>query len=193
MTAGVGNRPPMRPYDAELTVSAKLHVHSPIEMPLGETTDDASARRFMTTAVCLVAFVVVPPASAEEALARGQVLYVPAYSEVPYGDKGLTLNLTATLSIRNTDRKHPVTVKRVDYYSAAGTLVRAYLKQPALLGPLASSEHVVKESDRSASFLVEWESEAPVSAPLVEAVMVNSTYNQGIAFTSPARVLEERR
>lgn len=152
-------------------------------------------RWFIAAAVCF--FAAIPPAAAEANLPRGQVLYVPVYSEVPYGDKGLTLNLTATLSIRNTDRRNPVTVKRVDYYSEAGTLVRSYLKQPAPLKPLASSEHIVKESDRSggigASFLIEWESEAPVSAPLVEAVMVNSTYNQGIAFTSPARVLEERR
>jgi hypothetical protein len=127
----------------------------------------------------------------------GQLLYVPVYSEVPYGDKGLNLNLTATLSLRNTDREHAITVKRIDYYSAAGALVRAYLKQPQRLKPMASSEAIVKESDRSggisASFLVEWESEAPVSAPLVEAVMVNSTYSQGVAFTSPSRVLEERR
>jgi hypothetical protein len=33
---------------------------------------------------------------------------------------------------------------------------------------------------------------APVSPAFVEAVMVNSTYNQGIAFNSPARVLEEK-
>jgi hypothetical protein len=152
-------------------------------------------RWLIAAAVCC--FAAIPPVAAEENLPRGQVLYVPVYSEVPYGDKELTLNLTATLSIRNTDRKNPVTVKRVDYYSEAGTLVRAYLKQPAPLKPLASSEYIVKESDRSggigASFLIEWESEMPVSAPLVEAVMVNSTYNQGIAFTSPARVLEERR
>ncbi len=146
---------------------------------------------------CCALAAFIPKAEAEPTPTHGQVLYVPVYSEVPYGDKGLNLNLTATLSLRNTDLKNPITVKRIDYYSESGTLIRAYLKQPANLKPLASSEAIVKESDRSggisASFLVEWESAAPVSAPLVEAVMVNSTYNQGIAFTSPSRVLEERR
>ncbi|BBL73442.1 DUF3124 domain-containing protein [Methylomagnum ishizawai] len=131
------------------------------------------------------------------AMVRGQLLYVPVYSEVPYGDKGLNLNLTATLSLRNTDRGHAIRLKRIDYYGATGSLVRAYLRQAETLRPMASTEAIVKESDRSggisASFLVEWESDAPVSAPVVEALMVNSTYNQGLAFNSPARVLEERR
>ncbi|QSA98662.1 DUF3124 domain-containing protein [Methylococcus sp. EFPC2] len=132
----------------------------------------------------------------DEKRSRGQLLYVPVYSEVPYGDKGLTLNLTATLSLRNTDSKHRITVDKVDYYSSTGKLVRSYLSKPVSLEPLASVEHVVRESDRSggisASFLVEWESAASVSVPYVEVLMINSTYNQGIAFNSPARVLEEK-
>ena len=134
---------------------------------------------------------------AEEERVRGQLLYVPVYSEVPFGDKRLTLNLTATLSVRNPDLQHPITVKRVDYYSAAGALVRAYLNQPESLKPMAATEFIVRETDRSggisASFLVEWESATPVARPYVEAIMVNSTYNQGIAFNSPARTLAERR
>jgi hypothetical protein len=155
------------------------------------------SRCFDIAAVCLAALTAIPSARAEEAASRGQLFYLPVYSEVPYEDKGLPLNRTATLSVRNTDFKNPIPVKRVDYYSAAGALVRSYLKQPATLKPLASAEHIVKESDRSggisASFPVEWESETPVSPPFVEAIMVNSTYNQGIAFSSPARVLADKK
>ncbi len=61
---------------------------------------------------------------------------------------------------------------------------------------MASAEHIIKESDRSggisASFLVEWESESAVSAPLVEALMVSSSYNRALAFNSEARVLAEK-
>jgi hypothetical protein len=155
------------------------------------------ARPIPRLAVAVLGLAAALAVSAQENLSRGQVLYVPVYSEVPHGDRGFTLNLTATLSLRNTDRGSPITVRRVDYFSAAGTLVRAYLKQPVPLKPLASGEYIVKESDRSggisASFLVEWDSPVPVSAPVVEAVMVHGNYNQGLAFTSPARVLEEKR
>jgi hypothetical protein len=44
---------------------------------------------------------------------------------------------------------------------------------------MASTEFIVRESDRSggisASFLGEWESDMPVAPAFVEAVMVNST------------------
>lgn len=76
---------------------------------------------------CL-AWASLPGEAAELALSRGQLLYVPVYSEVPFGDRGFTLNLTATLSIRNTDRKAPITLERIDYVSATGALVRSYLR-----------------------------------------------------------------
>ena len=146
--------------------------------------------------LALVLWLLVMSGLAQADRARGQLLYVPVYSEVPYGDKRFTLNLTATLSVRNLDQKTSITLRRVEYFSSAGSLVRSYLKQAAVLKPMASTEFIVRESDRSggisASFLVEWESEASALPPFVEAVMVNSTYNQGIAFNSPARVIEER-
>lgn len=140
----------------------------------------------------------VPSGAAEvPSMTAGQLLYVPVYSEVPFGNKGLNLTLTATLSVRNTDLKRAIVIKRVDYYADSGELVRAYLKQPQTIKPLASVDFIVKESDRSggisATFLVEWEGSSGVSKPYVEAIMINSTYNQGIAFNSPARVLEERQ
>ena len=52
---------------------------------------------------------------AEVNSARGQTLYVPVYSEIPYGDCDQTLDLTVTLSIRNIDRKVTLIVRKVDY------------------------------------------------------------------------------
>jgi hypothetical protein len=151
--------------------------------------------------ICLVAVLVLASpetgALAEAVRAKGQLLYVPVYSEIPYGDRDHTLNLTATLSVRNTDRRHTIALQRVDYHNAGGGKLRAYNPETRLLAPLAAVEFVVKESDRSggisASFLVEWDSALPVSPPLVEAVMISTASAQGVSFTSPARVLEERR
>ena len=150
----------------------------------------------LTRLALVLALVAAVPAARAEPPA-GQVLYVPVYSEVPFGNRGLNLALTATLSIRNIDRQRPVTVQTVEYFSSAGALLRSYLKQPLVLKPMAAAEFIVKEADRSggisASFLVEWSGDAGVTPPYVEAIMVNSTYDQGVAFNSPARVLEERR
>ena len=138
----------------------------------------------------------VGPSLAADERVHGQVLYVPVYSEVPYGNKRVTLDLTVTLSVRNRDPKSNIKIKRVDYFAADGRFVKAYLDRTSVLKPLAASEFILSESDRrggiSASFLVEWESEVSALPPVVEAIMVNGVYSQGLAFTAQARVVEER-
>jgi hypothetical protein len=108
-----------------------------------------------------------------------------------------SLDLTATLSIRNIDRKVAMTVRKVDYYNAQGELVRAYTQEPRALSPLAAVGFVIKQSDRSggisAGFIIVWESEYLCVLPVVEAVMISTASTQGISFSSQARVVEEKR
>ena len=128
---------------------------------------------------------------------RGQILYVPVYAEIPYGERAHTLPLTVTLSIRNMDRTVTVMVQKVDYYNAKGELVRSYAQAVRALPPLAAVETVIKASDRrggiSAGFLVVWESEHLCVPPVVEAVMISTASSRGISFSSQARILEEKR
>ena len=136
-------------------------------------------------------------AGSEGDSARGQLLYVPVYSHIYGGDKaeGNEFYLTAILSLRNTDQRHPITFSQVDYYDADGKLVRKYLDKPVTLGPFSSSEYIVKESDTrgglGAKFLVRWQADKMVNAPLVETVMIGTKMQQGISFTSRAIVLQE--
>jgi hypothetical protein len=130
--------------------------------------------------------------------ASEQMIYVPVYSEVTYGDRGARLALAATLSVRNLDRNQAIRVTRIDYFNSSGKLVRHLLSEDGQdIGPMAAAEFVLKESDKtggiSASFLVEWVSATTVQAPLVEAVMVNSEYNKGLAFVERGKILEERK
>lgn len=135
-------------------------------------------------------------AFAEGPKSAGQLLFVPVYSELAYGDRKHTLNLSVTLSVRNTDRQSSIRLKRVDYFNSSGSLVRSYLTAPQAVGPMAATEFVIAGGDRSggtaASFLVEWESSARISVPVVEAVMVSAASVHGVSFQSAARVLDER-
>lgn len=123
----------------------------------------------------------------------GQTLYVPAYSEIPYLDGTRRYQLTVTLSMRNTDGAQPISIISVRYFNAEGRFIRAYVEQPLGLGPLASTAFVVAERDTQggtgASFIVQWRAEVPVSAPVIEAVMIGTAGTQGISFLSPGRVL----
>jgi hypothetical protein len=135
-------------------------------------------------------------AKADLPAAVGQTIYVPVYSSIPTADNSLLYQLAITVSIRNTDRSRPIVLTEVRYYDQDGRLVRDFLKKPLRIAPMAAMEVFVREGDSSggtsASFFVEWVAEQVVSAPVVEAVMVGTTGNQGISFTCPGRVVADR-
>ena len=128
--------------------------------------------------------------------AIGQTIYVPIYSHIYYQNKSRALNLTATLSIRNTDLTRSIRVTAVRYYDTDGNVVKEYVAQPLRLAPLATTEVIVEERDMSggsgANFIVEWSASELVTEPIVEAVMVNSSLSLGLAFVSPGRVIRQR-
>ena len=55
-------------------------------------------------------------ADEKSGLSNGQTIYVPAYSHIYSGNRETPFLLTATVSIRNTDPKHQITITLVDYY-----------------------------------------------------------------------------
>ena len=128
-------------------------------------------------------------------IVMGQTIYVPIYSEIHHF-KGRTLPLAATLSVRNSDPHNSIIITSVNYYNSHGELVKQYLDSPLKLVPLASTDFVVEQDDRTggsgANFLVEWVAETKVYEPIVEAVMVSTTSQQGISFVSQGRVIESK-
>ena len=154
-----------------------------------------------TTKACLTAALLLAllgsagicPAGEEIHLLKGQTVYVPVYSHIYSGDREQPFYLAATLSIRNTDLNHAVTVTAVDYYDSDGKFLKHYLDQALSLPPLATRRYVIPESDKSggsgAKFIITWRSDHPVSEPLIESVMISTKTQQGISFTSRGRVL----
>lgn len=126
----------------------------------------------------------------------GQTVYVPIYSHIYIWERGRTMELTSTLSVRNTDLTHPIIIASVNYYDSNGKLVRKYLKQPVELPRLASTNFIVDQEDTTggagASFIVEWVTQKQVSLPVIEAVMINASGNQGVSLVSPGRVIKTR-
>jgi Protein of unknown function (DUF3124) len=129
-------------------------------------------------------------------IAAGQSVYVPIYSHIYMWERSRTLNLTATLSVRNPDLTQPMILTTVDYYNSDGQRVRNYLEQSVELGPMASTSFVVDQEDTSggsgAAFVVEWVAQQEVAVPVIEAIMINTSGNQGISFISPGRVIKNR-
>lgn len=115
-------------------------------------------------------------------------IYVPIYSAIYYEDRRRTIDLAATLSVRNTDMKNSIILRSVDYYSTDGKLVKKYLTAPVELGPMSTADFIVARTDVSggagANFIVDWLASKKVSTPIAEAVMVSTGSSQSISFVS---------
>ena len=150
--------------------------------------------------MCQLALLGLPLSAAqaapEEGFSRGQLVYVPVYSHVYYGDYERKILLTGILSLRNTDPSQAITLTRADYYDSDGKLIKSYLPQPLTLKPMASTRFIVKESDTKggsgANFLVEWRAEMEVNEPIMEGVMIGAAGQQGISFTSRGKALRKK-
>lgn len=133
----------------------------------------------------------IPDAGARKI--RGQVLYMPVYSEVPMNE-GKSFPLSAVLAVHNTDLANSIRITRVILFNTQGKPVQDYLPQPRPLEPMSAAVFLVPRSDASgtgANFLVEWISEKPVTEPLVESIMKDLNGNLGLSFLSHGRVIRE--
>lgn len=127
----------------------------------------------------------------------GQTVYVPVYSHIYHHNSPRNVvNLSATLSIRNTDSDRPIIITSVRYFGSDGQLIRQDVAQSSKLEPLSSVSFFVAADDTSggagAGFLVDWVAETAVSEPVIEAVMISTLSSQGISFVSPGRVVSQR-
>mgnify|MGYP002630875203 CR=1 FL=1 len=128
-------------------------------------------------------------------LTKGQTIYIPAYSHIYHGNKETPLLLSVTLSIRNIDLTTSFTVTAVNYHETEGPLVKEYLTEPIILGPLGSKRFIVAQKDNTggsgANFIVKWHSEQPINPPIIESVMIGTQSQLGISFTSRGQAIQE--
>jgi hypothetical protein len=145
----------------------------------------------------LVAGIFVSASQADSgiALSAGQTVYVPIYSHIYSGLKGRPFNLAATLSIRNTDPKHPISLISVKFYDSDGKLVKEYLDNPFDIKAMASTRYILTEADTAggsgANFLVKWKAKTKVNPPIIEGVMIGTRSGQGISFVSRGQVIKD--
>lgn len=154
-------------------------------------------RLILTLLLAILAGTGIPSAWAEvPALTTGQTLYLPIYSHLLYGNvatrgKPSQYPLSALVSLRNTDPRHPIRLISARYYDTGGKLLREYFNAPRLLEPLGTLELFVERDDRrggsGANFLVVWGSDKPVNPPVVEALHADISGNRTLSFITTAR------
>jgi len=159
-------------------------------------------RRTPAFRICLLSLLLVLVfsqtgfSSSPDDLSKGQVVYVPVYSNVFSSPKQVPFNLAAILSIRNTDMSNSITIVSADYYNTKGNLIKKYYQQAATLAPLESVYIYIPEENTAggfgANFIVKWSSAKEVNTPIIECVMIGARSGQGISFISPGKVIREQ-
>ncbi len=126
-------------------------------------------------------------------LVKGQSIFVPAYSEILFGNRVLSFSLS--LAIHNSDMSGSLTINSARHYDTDGVLIREYAEEPVQISPLATKVFSVEvpETGRGlgANFIVEWASPTSIHEPVVEAVMLASLGTHGFSLISAGRVLQK--
>ncbi len=130
-------------------------------------------------------------------LVRGQVLYMPIYSNIPHFMDSVEIDMSAFVAIHNTDFYHSIKLQKVQYFDTKGRLVRDFLpNETKVLKPLETADFYVPYQDKSgtgANFLIEWKADSLVTEPLVESITINTKLQNTVAVLSQGKVIKEIR
>jgi hypothetical protein len=114
--------------------------------------------------------------------------YLPIYSEIYQRNQNFTFDLTATVSIRNISIADTIYLYKADYYNTHGELIHKYFDYPVYVKPMETLEIVVDEDDKKggtgANFVFDWSVKKNSLIPFFEAVMISTTGQQGLSFTT---------
>lgn len=120
-------------------------------------------------------------------LERGTT-YLSVYSQIYSRREDRIHDLTATISLRNTSRRDSVFLQAAEYFDTHGERIRTYTGQTVILMPLETVEIVIREADRAGgtggNFLFDWLIRPGANPPLAEGVMISTSGQQGLSFTT---------
>jgi hypothetical protein len=129
----------------------------------------------------------------EDSLFTGKT-YLSVYSQIYSLTEHRTHDLTATISMRNTSDADTIYILKADYFDTHGQLIRHYFDHPIYLTPMETVEIVIDEVDREggtgANFIFQWQTKPTTAEPLFEGVMISTSGQQGLSFTTTGKRIE---
>lgn len=129
-----------------------------------------------------------------DSLTKGKT-YLSVYSQIYSQTEHTTHNLTATVSMRNINIKDTVYIKSAEYFDTHGNAIRTYFDTAIFIAPMETVEIIIEENDQEggtgANFLFEWAMKPNSNEPFFEAVMISTSGQQGLSFTTQGRKINE--
>ena len=125
--------------------------------------------------------------SASDSLVQG-ISYLSVYSQIYSETEHRTHNLTGTISMRNTNLRDTIYIRKAEYFDTHGNSIRTYFNKPIYIKPMETVEIVIDEKDQSggtgANFLFQWFIKPNTHEPYFEGVMISTSGQQGLSFTT---------
>ena len=130
----------------------------------------------------------------EDSLLTKGKTYLSIYSQVYSLSEHRKHNLTVTVSMRNTSLTDTLYLKKADHYSTEGKLIKPYLENTIYIAPMETLEIVINEEEISSgtggNFMFDWMLNKDATEPLFESVMISTTSQQGLSFTSQGKRIQ---
>ena len=131
--------------------------------------------------------------SVQDSLMSG-TSYLSVYSEIYSETEHRTHNLTSTISMRNTNLRDTIYINKAEYFDTKGNPIRTYFDETIYIKPMETVEIVIDEKDRSggtgANFLFQWSIKPSSHEPYFEGVMISTSGQQGLSFTTEGKRVE---
>ena len=128
----------------------------------------------------------------KDSLTKGTT-YLSVYSQIYSQTESRTHDLTATVSLRNTNAKDTIYIGKAEYFDTHGNSIRTYFKKTIFIPPMATAEIIIDEHDREggtgANFIFEWMIKPDSNEPFFEAVMISTSGQQGLSFKTEGKRL----
>jgi len=128
----------------------------------------------------------------KDSLTKG-ITYLSVYSQIYSQSEGRTHDLTATVSMRNTNAADTIYINKAEYFDTHGRSIRTYFRKTIFIPPMATAEIIIDEHDREggtgANFIFEWMIKSDSNEPFFEAVMISTSGQQGLSFKTEGKKL----
>lgn len=125
-----------------------------------------------------------------DSLQSGQT-YLSVYSEIYSQTEHLTHKLTSTVSMRNINAADTIYINKAMYYDTHGHVVRSYFTNTIFIAPMETVEIVINETDveggTGANFVFDWQVPPGAQEPFFEGVMISTSGQQGLSFTTQGK------
>ncbi|MBP8793570.1 MAG: DUF3124 domain-containing protein [Lutibacter sp.] len=120
--------------------------------------------------------------------------YLSVYSQIYSTTEHRKHGLTVTVSMRNTNLNDTIYINSASYFDTEGNLTRTYFDKTIFLKPMETVEIVIDEMDEQggtgANFMFDWAMKKTSNEPLFEGVMISTSGQQGLSFTTQGRKIK---